>query len=172
MRRHPAEIAGAVLVNTSLGRLSLPWRRLRLRAAANLLRALLTTDPLSRERRLFALTSARPELGDGTIPAWTELARRHPVRRINVARQLIAAALYRARPMPDGRSALLVLTSRGDRIVDPSCSRAIAETVPGATLRVHPTAGHDLPLDDPGWVVGAISEWTALREAAAATARQ
>jgi pimeloyl-ACP methyl ester carboxylesterase len=172
MRRYPAEIAGGVLVNGSLGGLSLPWRRLRLGAAASLLRALVTTDPLSRERRLFALTSARPDLADATVAAWTELARRQPVRRIDVARQLLAAALYRARRLPGGRSAVLVLASRGDRMVDPSCSRAIAKAIPGAALRVHPTAGHDLPLDDPGWVISAVSEWSALEEAAAGTTRQ
>jgi hypothetical protein len=29
----------------------------------------------------------------------------------------------------------------------------------GAALRVHPTAGHDLPLDDGGWVAEQISTW-------------
>jgi hypothetical protein len=26
-------------------------------------------------------------------------------------------------------------------------------------LREHPTAGHDLPLDDPDWVIGEIAQW-------------
>jgi hypothetical protein len=28
-----------------------------------------------------------------------------------------------------------------------------------AELREHPSAGHDLPLDDPAWVAGRIAEW-------------
>jgi pimeloyl-ACP methyl ester carboxylesterase len=161
MRRHPAEIAGAVLINTSLGGLSHPWLRLRPFAAVRLLRAALVTDPRAREQRLFDLTSTRPDLAGVTVPAWAELARQHPARRINVARQLLAAARYRAGPLPPSAPALLLLTSHGDRLVDPACSRALARAVPGATLHEHPTAGHDLPLDDPAWVLDAIARWLA-----------
>jgi pimeloyl-ACP methyl ester carboxylesterase len=162
MRSHPAEVAGAVLINTSLGGLSHPWRRLRPSAAVSLLRAAAVTDPRAREQRLFDLTSTRLDLAAVTVSAWSELARQQPVRRINVARQLLAAARYRARPFAPPIPALLLLTSRGDRLVDPDCSRALARAVPGATLHEHPRAGHDLPLDDPAWVLDAIASW--LRE--------
>jgi pimeloyl-ACP methyl ester carboxylesterase len=159
MRRHPGEVAGAVLINSSLGGLSPPWRRLRPAAAGTLLRASAITDPAARERRLFTLTSTRPEMADATVAAWAELARQQPVRRMTVVRQLMAAALYRARPLAPPVPAVLVLTARGDRIVDPACSRGLARSVAGATLQEHPTAGHDLPLDDPDWVLGAIARW-------------
>lgn len=159
MRRYPAEVAGAVLINTSMGGLSRPWRRLRPSAAVTLLRVAAVTDPRMREQRLFDLTSTRPDLAGVTVSAWAELARQQPVRRINVARQLLAAARYRARPFPTASPTLLLLTSRGDRLVDPGCSRALARAVPGATLHEHPTAGHDLPLDDPAWVLDTIAGW-------------
>jgi pimeloyl-ACP methyl ester carboxylesterase len=159
MRRYPAEVAGAVLINTSLGGLSRPWRRLRFSAAVRLLRATAATDPRAREQRVFDLTSTRPDLAGVTVSRWAELAHQQPVRRINVARQLLAAARYRPRPFTRPIPALLLLTSRGDRLVDPECSRALARAVPGATLLEHPSAGHDLPLDDPAWVLQAIASW-------------
>ena len=80
-------------------------------------------------------------------------------------RQLLAAACFRA---PDRCPvAALVLSSAGDRLVSPRCSRAIAEhwRLPH---RVHPDAGHDLPLDAPDWVAAAIAEWhAAARDPAA-----
>jgi pimeloyl-ACP methyl ester carboxylesterase len=157
-RRHPDEVRAAVVINTSLGGLSPPWRRLRLSAAATIAGIVATGDPLARERRVVALTSRRPDLAEVTAGAWAELSRRHPVRRAAVLRQLLAAARYRpgplAHPLP-----LLVLAGAGDRLVDPACTRALAAATPGATLREHPDAGHDLPLDDPGWVSDAVVGW-------------
>jgi pimeloyl-ACP methyl ester carboxylesterase len=79
----------------------------------------------------------------------------------NVVRQLVAAVRYRADP--DLPVPLLVLASQNDRMVDPSASRAIAYRVPGATLKEHPSAGHDLPLDDPQWVLEQIAAWMPAR---------
>jgi pimeloyl-ACP methyl ester carboxylesterase len=80
------------------------------------------------------------------------------VSRRNVIRQLVAAANYRG-AAPTAKIPILVLTSTEDRLVDPACSRALAAHL-GAPVREHPTAGHDLPLDDPDWVVDRIREWT------------
>ena len=76
----------------------------------------------------------------------------------NALRQAFAAARYRG---PAGRveTPLLLLASRGDRLVDVACSRAMAATF-GWPLREHASAGHDIALDDPGWVVSRIVEWS------------
>jgi predicted alpha/beta hydrolase family esterase len=54
----------------------------------------------------------------------------------------------------------LVLTSAADRMVDPSCSRALARQW-GCALREHASAGHDLPLDDGAWVSEQVAQWLA-----------
>jgi pimeloyl-ACP methyl ester carboxylesterase len=161
--RYPEEVAGLVLVNTSLGGLCPPWRRMRPAAAARVLSVFLSRDEAVRERRIFRLTSRRAELAENTVLAWTELARRQAVARMNALRQLVAAARFRARPLP-APVPVLLLASRRDDMVDPACSRAIAAALPGATLREHPDAGHDLPLDVPEWVLGAIAEWLPRRD--------
>lgn len=53
---------------------------------------------------------------------------------------------------------MLVLNSRSDRLVSHLCSEAIARRL-NLPLRVHATAGHDLPLDDPQWVAEQIADW-------------
>jgi hypothetical protein len=45
-------------------------------------------------------------------------------------------------------------------MVDPGCTEAIARAWSLET-QTHPWAGHDLPLDDPPWVIGAVGEWLA-----------
>jgi hypothetical protein len=80
-----------------------------------------------------------------------------PVSRANALRQLIAAARYRA-PTHEPATGILLLGSTHDALVNSLCSKALAEAwqVP---LALHPTAGHDLPLDDPQWVAREIGEW-------------
>lgn len=154
----PGSAAGVALVNSSLRGLS-PWyRRMRPPAALALLRLLLgPAPPLRWEQTIFSLTSNRPALRDATLPQWLALHDAAPVTRGNVLRQLCAAARHaaprRAPPVP-----LLVVVSQRDRLVDPRCSADLARAW-GAPLAVHPTAGHDLPLDAPEWLVRQLADW-------------
>ncbi len=153
----PLEVRGCVLVNTSLAGLSPFWKRLRPAGFAVLLRGFLSSSPRRRELAVLRATSNRPPDPE-IVEAWTATAQRHPVRLANVLRQLLAAARFRAAARP--RVPVLLLVSRGDRLVSPHCSLALARAW-GVPLRAHPEAGHDLPLDDPPWLVDHIVRWSA-----------
>lgn len=154
----PDELAGCVLINTSLRPFS-PWfHRLRPANYAALLGLALWPQPdRNRERTVLRLTS-RHHVGDDTvIDAWTALRRAHPVSATNAPRQLLAAARYRA-PALAPKVAMLVLASARDGLVDMSCSQRLAAQW-RIEIHTHPTAGHDLPLDDGAWVVARVREW-------------
>ncbi|MDX1633559.1 MAG: alpha/beta hydrolase [Marinobacter sp.] len=141
-----------VLINTS-GGFSPPWQRFRPSALPAVVRLLSRRELFDREAGILALTSNRP-VATETVKRWYSIQRQRPVSRQNALRQLTAAARYRPRaqrPLPDA----LVLASRGDRIVDWRCSRALEQRWQWR-LQVHPHAGHDLPLDAPDWVVAQI----------------
>lgn len=158
--RQPEEVRSAVFINGSLRGLSPFHQRLRLAACPALLRLLFTSPADHRwEETIFALTSRRPDLRAQVMPAWLQLRRSAPVRQANVMRQLIAAARFKAPPQAPPVP-LLVLCSDADQLVDPRCSAAIAARW-SAPLQRHPVAGHDLPLDDPAWLVGALTRWQA-----------
>ncbi|HYE40962.1 MAG TPA: alpha/beta hydrolase [Ramlibacter sp.] len=154
--RHPAEVRGCVLVNSSLRGLAPPWDRLRPRALAELLLLVLQADVHARERRILRLTSNVPA-SEALVHAWAEHARNAPVSRASMLRQLLAAARFRA-PRTAPAVPLLLLASAQDRLVSVRCSRAIARSwqVP---LVEHPTAGHDLALDDARWLARQIVRW-------------
>jgi pimeloyl-ACP methyl ester carboxylesterase len=158
--RHPGELASLCLVNSSLGGLApLHWR-MRPSAWPTLLRLL--AWPASAhdiETRLHRLTSRRDEQRPSTVAAWTALREAEPVSRPNVLRQLLAAARYRleAAVLRHLEVPLQLLCSSGDALVDPRCSARLAEAT-GAVLQQHPQAGHDLPLDDPDWVIERLIE--------------
>jgi pimeloyl-ACP methyl ester carboxylesterase len=156
--RFAPEVAGCVLINTSLRGRSAFWERLRPHNYLRLCRLLLPgRSPSEREREVLAMTSARPQDHSAALLRWTAIARERPVSRVNALRQLAAAARYSA---PASRPAvpMLVLASSCDSLVSPRCSERLAAQWE-LPLRLHPDAGHDLPLDDPEWVVQQVVEW-------------
>lgn len=160
--RHPAELQAAVLINTSLRPFGRFYQRLRPASYAALGAVLLAGgDAARRERLVWRLTSNRAAPEAGLLAAWSAWRRECPVGTGNVLRQLVAAARCRAPAQPPPLPVLL-LASAGDRLVHCDCSRRLA-TAWGARLAVHPTAGHDLPLDDSPWVAQQVLDW--LREA-------
>lgn len=161
--RHPAELASLVLVNTSLRPFSPPWQRLRAANWPRLLKLLLTRpDAATLERAVLQLTSARPDAHAAQVlPAWVRWRAQAPVRPANVARQLAAAARCRA-PRTPPPLPITWLVGAGDRLVDPRCTDRAAAAW-GGPVRRHPWAGHDLPLDDPDWVVSAVLQHVAAR---------
>lgn len=160
--RAPQELAGCVLINTSFAPLSPFYHRLRPRNYARLLRlALGRATPERWEQAILELTSNRAEALTPVLPAWTALRRQHPVRAGNAVRQLLAAARYRVRSQPPAVP-LLLLGSERDRLVDVRCTLAAARRW-DSPVRLHSWAGHDLPLDDPDWVIAQVQAWRAVR---------
>lgn len=156
----PQEIAACVLINTSLRPYGAFYRRLRPRNYGPLLRlALGRATPEAWERTILRLTSNRAAEHTAVLPDWLAARRRHPVRAGNALRQLLAAARYRARATAPATPVLL-LASAQDGLVDVRCSEAVARHW-GCALQRHPWAGHDLPLDDPQWVIGQVRRWLA-----------
>lgn len=148
----PHEVAGAVLVNTSLRPFSPLHHRMQPPNWPRLLRLVLgSPSPEEAERLIWRMTSQQAATDEAVLAAWVQTRRLHPVRGANALRQLVAAARYRA-PAKAPCVPLLLLAGAGDTLVDPRCSSAVAQAW-GVPLLTHPWGGHDLPLDDPGWVV-------------------
>lgn len=153
---HPDEVEAAVLVSCSLRPCAPMWQRLRPTAWPALAGlALGSGDALQAERSVLRLTS---RLAPATLaPVWAAWRRDAPVARRNALRQLVAAARFRGPPRAPAVPLLLLAGGR-DALVDPRCSQALAAAW-GCPLAVHPEAGHDLPLDAPGWVLTEVRAW-------------
>lgn len=151
----PDELAGQVLINTSLAPFSPFYQRLRPANYPLLLRLLLGASDAQWERAILTLTSNR---ADATVLAfWVTLRRSHPVARRNALRQLLAAARFGA-PRRAPAVPTLLMASEQDHLVSVACSQTLARQWQ-CPLRLHPSAGHDLPLDDGPWVTGVIRQW-------------
>ena len=158
--RFPEEIAGCVLVNTSLQPFSPFYRRLQPRNYLALLKlVLLPNDATEAEREILRLTSNALGKREEIIASWVETRSLRPVKPANALRQLLAAVRYRARAEAPA-APLLILSSMHDGLVHVECSLKIASSW-NCALAVHPSAGHDIALDDPAWVVEQVGRWLA-----------
>ncbi len=155
---HPEEIEAAVLANTSLRPISPFYQRLQPAAWPLLLRmALANPDARATETAILQLTSRHLDQTRAALDDWTAWRLSHPVSRANALRQLLAAMRFAA-PARAPQVRLLLLTGAHDKLVDTRCSHALAKAW-GCELAVHPTAGHDLPLDDGAWVAQQVARW-------------
>jgi pimeloyl-ACP methyl ester carboxylesterase len=153
--QHPQEIKHAFLINTS----TKPWNKLtdRLSPSAwpSFIRALFQTA-YAREAAVLHLTSNKHRNDNALLKQWETWAQVTPLSRANLLRQLVAASRFKAQlPPQTNRPRKTIIVSLGDRLVQPRCSYQIA-TALGCKLTSHPTAGHDLPLDAPEWLVQEI----------------
>lgn len=158
--RHPDEIDRLVLINTSLAPHNPFYQRLRPANYPALLRFLISDSVFQREELILHLTSTleRSELQRAKLlEQWTSYACEFPVTRANILRQLRAAISYRAAPTKPPVP-LLLLAAQQDRLVSVKCSQTLARLW-GCPIRLHPVAGHDLPLDDGFWVAQQAKEW-------------
>jgi pimeloyl-ACP methyl ester carboxylesterase len=154
----PGDVAGCILINTSLRPFSPFYRRLQAHNYLPLLRlAVLGGSASDWERMVLRLTSNEAAKHEAVIANWVATREQRPVSTRNTLRQLLAAARYRARTQAPATNVLLLASER-DRLVDVKCSLAIA-TSWRCAIELHPLAGHDLPLDDPLWVIKQVQQW-------------
>jgi pimeloyl-ACP methyl ester carboxylesterase len=111
-----------------------------------------------RERAILGLTSNGPAPAEPELTERVRFREERPVALANVLRQLVAAVRFNVSRRPSSVP-LLVLAAARDRLVDPACSRRLAQAW-RVEYSEHPGAGHDLALDDPQWVVQRVSAFT------------
>ncbi len=160
--RHPVEIEKMVLINTSLAPFNPFYHRLRPANYPALIRFILYGSAVQRESLILRLTSSQTgtEHRQKILEQWISYAQECPITRANILRQLRAAMCFRAAPAKPSAPVLL-LAGQQDQLVNVKCSLALARHW-NCAIRLHPTAGHDLPLDAGGWVAQQVEDWLHL----------
>lgn len=156
---YPDEVAGVVIINSSARNLSRPFERFSPSAIRVLMQAL-TSNAAEREDVILRLVCNSESVWRRYLPTFQALAKHRPVTFGNAMRQLFAATQFRIQKVsPPG----LVIVSDMDKLASPACSRTIAK-FQGWPVATHPTAGHDLALEDPAWLVDQLLSWSETQE--------
>ncbi|MFG1483896.1 alpha/beta hydrolase [Halobacteriovorax sp. HFRX-2_2] len=153
--RHADDFEHAVLLNTSTSDSGKIYHRMSIEAMRTFSKLVFNKDHRERERKALSLTVKMKELSDDLLDAYAAYFEERPLNRVNFVRQLIAASHYR---LPKKIKAdILLLAGKQDKLANYKCSVEISKRL-GATLELHEQAGHDLPIDDPEWIIKKIEE--------------
>ena len=155
MCRYPDEIASAVLINTSVKPYSPFFQRLRWQNYLSIM-GLVFQKPQQQEKMILTLTSNHHDKDTELLQSWCEWRRQYPVSMKSAYNQLLASATFKSPKKPE--QPVLIIASKADRLVDYRCSAALHHAWKTA-YQEHPTAGHDLSLDDPDWLAEKLFNW-------------
>ena len=154
-RRYPEEIEFICLINSSSANHGRFYERLLLNNAPKFFKLSRETDLNVREMGALEIVSNSSERRKFALPSWVQETKLHPVSRRNLIRQLLAALIYRFPRNPPVR--VFLVGSVRDRMVSVKCTERLAVDWK-CPIFLHPWAGHDLPLDDPQWMIDCLQK--------------
>lgn len=146
---YPKEIESITVINTSLSQYSSFDKRLLPENYELLIRTLFLTNTYEQEENVMKITSNKFDENRKYLEVFAEFSKNHEITKMNFLRQLILAKTIQIDTIP--LVPFKIINCTHDRLVHYSCSVEIAAKL-GGELITHPTAGHDLPLDEPEWL--------------------
>lgn len=156
MHRYPKDFKRGVIINSSASNLSPFYHRMNGLIYPKFLSAVLTRDPELREKKILSIISHDISKHKALAEKWASFYKERPMKFRNFFRQLHAASRFCS--PSEIQNPILFIGCRKDRLVRPSCSKRLAESLK-APLVWHEWAGHDLPVDDGKWLANLIKTW-------------
>ncbi len=154
--QYPGDFDGAVLLSTSLKGVCKGKQRVQADAKKQFVDIFLTNDLREREAAFLSINSNANIGNDSLLTAWVNIQRQRPVTKNALMKQTVAGMLYKPSSSPE--IPVLLVGSKGDKIVADECFRQIANAY-HFDLILHETAGHGIPIDAPMWLADTTSVW-------------
>lgn len=151
MREFPHEVKKAYLICTSASNFSAPHQRffpVNILRGLNLLKA--GHDEVLWEKTIMNMVTNSHERREAELLSLMTFTKNNPMRIENILRQMMAASRYNFPKEAPGE--IQLIGTYGDRLVSPQCTLRIAEAW-GLKPLMHSWSGHDIPIDDPRWLI-------------------
>lgn len=161
VNQHPSDFKRIVTINSSAGDLSKIHERLSPEAIQKILKLFFKNDLKERERVILQLTNNITPITDELVETWASFGEEFPLKREVFLKQLFAASRFKVPKQI--KIPYLILVGAKDRLTNPICSQYLGKHF-GITPEEHPQAGHDLPLEDPEWLIEKIIAWNKRTE--------
>ncbi len=153
MQRHPEDFEKLFVVCTSSNQ-SPFYQRFLLPNYVEVFRLLKARTPLESELIMLKLLVNNETRKKEVLSCLVDYTAQYPVNRKNFPRQLLAASHFRLPAQPPGP--VQILGTWGDHLVSPQCTLALAKYW-NLKAKMHPSAGHDIPIDDPDWLLDQLA---------------
>ena len=150
---YPSEVEKVFVINTSASNLSKKSERFNLMEFKTILSILISRNLKKKEALTLKLTTNKFIITDDVLEEFVLIQKTRPVSLKSGLNQLWAASKFTIHhPL---KIPLKIISSLKDNLVAPICSQELAEKLK-AEIVTHPDAGHDLPLDDPDWLLSVL----------------
>lgn len=156
LKRYPEDFKCGVIINSSAKDLSPAIQRFLPFAWYYLGQAFFKKALPQRELQILKVISNTRQSDSEVLKQFCKIAKTRPVSFTTLWRQIFAASLFQS--PSEIKTPILILASTKDRLVDVRCSRSLAIKL-AAKIKFHPSAGHDLTLDEPDWVIQRVGEF-------------
>lgn len=155
--KYPDDFSKMILINTSYKGINPLLHRLKPSAIFQFLNIFITPHMGMREKKILDLVSNVPKKRDSILPEWIEIQKDAPVARESFINQIKAALKFQPSSQKPSLETLLI-ASKKDRLCDYNCTVKLSQlwNVP---LKLHQSAGHDIPLDAPEWLIEKTKEF-------------
>lgn len=154
--RFPHDMNALVLVNSSGGNLSPPHHRFSPYAMGTVLKLFFRENYEEREEAILKLTTCMLHPDKELIKKYASYSEDSPIKRKSFIMQMVAAGRFKVPAKIDQK--MLILAAKNDKLASYKCSLAIARHF-NRPYTLHDSAGHDLPLDDPKWIIERMQEF-------------
>jgi pimeloyl-ACP methyl ester carboxylesterase len=150
MQKYPEDFVKTYLVCTSTSQYCAFYERFRPINYLKVSPLLIARSPRMQEKIILSMISNNKVRQKEVLAKLEQYSAQYPIRPINFFRQLRAAA--KATFPTQNPGTVQLIGSWGDRLVSPNCTPKIAQAW-GVEAKMHPWSGHDIPIDDPQWLL-------------------
>jgi pimeloyl-ACP methyl ester carboxylesterase len=155
---YPTDFKRVILVNTSFKGINPLFNRLKPAGILNFFKIFLSPGVEAREKSIIKMVSNNSQNHPQIIKEWIGIQNLRPVKRASFVNQIKAALTFAPPQTWPGNLPLLILAGKKDRLCSYKSSQKLHQVWGGQYLE-HPTAGHDLPIDDGPWLVEKMKRW-------------
>jgi len=158
--RYPNDFDAFIMLNSSLGGLSAPLKRVQPYAFLQFLNIGLFKKGPAREETILNLTCNNKALMQEILPKWVNLLKSHPISFRNTFAQFIAALKFNAKKAPKPLIPTYVIAAKHDRLAHYSCSEDIAHFIKAKlTIIEEKSIGHALHVDGQKILPKILFDW-------------
>jgi len=155
-----SNVKGAVVINSSVPELCKRSERMIPKALRRFITCPMQKEMRQREAIVLGLCSNKHAHDNDVIDHWTQVSTKWPISLRVIYRQLIWSVQA---SLPQSRKEdVLLLASKYDKICHVNCTKKMGQMLE-QPVYINKSAGHDLCLDDPQWVLEKMRAWLESR---------
>ncbi len=154
--RYPQDFDAGVMIASSFKETCDFFERTQIITLMRMMNIVISVSPKRSETLTAKINFNDKELRSEMIEQNIEVQKLHPMTKKNLINQVSAAKKYELHDQI--KTPLLIMGSKADRLVTPACIQKTSEFF-GASLRMHETSGHGIPVEATDWMLDNIKEW-------------